>query len=524
MSAADVRVERISFRNTLDLVVRQHDRLVAPQWTRGGPSLPAAFPRLATKVGLTAELASGVPRGAGALRNRRAGGTLSSVGALAETPLDFAGGTMATIALDVPVLNPRVDVGTVAWAWEYRDGGTWHDAGTSEHEIAMTLGPPTAPWTGMHPWWEVVRHACQGARGAANVADAASKMAHHTFHAFGGSAYHWDGSTNYATNGREKPRAFDCATFLRLLAGEHLPDEVDCSDLAAVLSTFANILGCSLDQIAIGQPLELNPVLLANHREWGNRLDRFGIHEFAVTGAAAPKLKVWDGCLQVSSAGAPASPGTTAPVPADVPAGMPLPTYLKRLLFRNNIPFNERELIREVRPIGPMPAEVMAVVPPEEAVAAAPGRPAEPPRVPHLELRDLDIGPWTLIAPTVVPDLEPPAGDREKVMRLLWRSDGDLIVACTVYLCLTPRAARLRTQAILGNFTGRAVTHQVELGPTEGVPDVRFELGDGAIVVGTLLNVAYVVKGARGQKDVAEIRRIADAVRVKIIGFGRLLS
>ena len=68
----------------------------------------------------------------------------------------------------------------------------------------------------------------------------------------------------------------DCAKFLRLLEGDPLPDEVDCADLAAVLSTFANVLGCELDRIAIRRDMKLNPVLTANRRKWGARFDEFG--------------------------------------------------------------------------------------------------------------------------------------------------------------------------------------------------------------------------------------------------------
>ena len=45
----------------------------------------------------------------------------------------------------------------------------------------------------------------------------------------------------------------------------------------------------------------------------------------------------------------------------------------------------------------------------------------------------------------------------------------------------------------------------------------RFEIDGGAIVVGTLLNVVYLVKRARGPVSADEVGRIADAVRTKVL-------
>ena len=139
-------------------------------------------------------------------------------------------------------------------------------------------------------------------------------------------------------------------------------------------------------------------------------------------------MKVWDGAATVSSDTAPDNPGPRPPEsrPTCLPAL--LSRHLDRLLVQDGIPFHERQFIRKVRPIGPLPTDVKPVTPDAPAVAAGALHWALPSTlatahtwVSHLELRDLPIAPWTLVDPIAVPDQSPPTSAREKVMRLLWR-------------------------------------------------------------------------------------------------------
>jgi hypothetical protein len=523
--SAGVSIQRISFRSSLPILLGQQP-VRAPQWIRGVRALPVAFAGPGDWLPVRAKFSCTTPFGLVRIRARRVGGTLPSVDAPDEKEVDFAGGTAATADFNVRVADSRVNIGSVTWQWEFEEGGEWRDAGTSDHEIAITLARPTAPWNETRLWFEVLRHSCAAAAGSATIEEAATRMTNHTFAGFNSNAYHWTGDSNYATNDDDEPRAFDCAMFLRLLSGEALPDRVDCADLSAVLSTFANSLGCNLNQIAIGRTMKLNPVLKANLKKWGARLDEFGTHEFTFIGTGS-KLIIWDGCVTVSSASAPADPGSQAPVPADVPAAMPLATYLERLLFTDGIPFNERVLIRRRRPIGSLPSEVAAVPPPIEPVIAEGPTPAPPPPsppvpatwVPQLELSQLSTGPWTLVDQPAVPDQSLPTAVREKVLRLLWRSPepNARLISCTVYLCGNARQAELRMKVVLNHLRAAGSAEKVPSVAIDGVPQTRFQINRGAIVVGTLLNVAYVVKAARGGVHEEEVASVAEALRARIL-------
>ena len=180
-----------------------------------------------------------------------------------------------------------------------------------------------------------------------------------------------------------------------------------------------------------------------------------------------------------------------------------------------------------MRPIGPLPTDVKPVTPDAPAVAAGALHWALPSTlatahtwVSHLELRDLPIAPWTLVDPIAVPDQSPPTSAREKVMRLLWRwPEGEtrarVLHGISVLEC-PPGAAANAVDPGSPAGAGRPKPTHGEFGRMARRTS-RFEIDGGAIVVGTLLNVVYLVKRARGPVSADEVGRIADAVRTKVL-------
>jgi hypothetical protein len=509
-----VSVDAISFqtdRTVLPLVI-DGNPVISPEWVAGLRSLPAAFagPDPVEGLAMTVRLSSAAPAAQIKLKATAttAPGSISAIGDIGEVTVDFAGGTRATIDCRATLSSNQVACGCVEWRWQFNDGGEWQDAGVSKHQMAITLALPTAPWTTRPgipgrtlPWWEVVHLASKVAAGSTTLDGAATKVTEHTFGAWEGK-YRWENSRHYATNGFETPARFDCASFLRLLDGERLPDTVDCADQASVVSTFANVLGCNLQQVAISRSMTANPVLLVGNRDWRPR-DEFGVHEFTVTGDREEAMIVWDGCLHVSSNDAPRNP-TAPPDDVRVPAEMPAAEYLSRLIFENTMGIRLRGGVPDVRPIGPLPSVVRVMAATSVAVEAPMRRWRLPPveqdpgtRIEHVDLTPDFLGPWHLVAPTVLPDLAPPSDEWDKVVRTLWRSTDDPVrlVSCEVYICRDTRAAHLRTYALLGEFAARAI-ERIEIPESlENTPEYRFAFGDSGLI-DTFLNVVLVVRSA----------------------------
>ena len=98
--------------------------------------------------------------------------------------------------------------------------------------------------------------------------------------------------------------AFLCTNFLRLLKGETAPEiwqKLDCSDCAAALLVFSNVLGGDLSsrRLLHGQKstFHTNQTLAIGDNR-ANAFD-FKFHEVAGRGQTAPDYHVFDACLQI---------------------------------------------------------------------------------------------------------------------------------------------------------------------------------------------------------------------------------
>ena len=254
-----VRVEQIAFRfpGALRAVPLAHHgggAIRQPEWKRGVRSEPAAYVRPPSRRPITIKAVFSCSDPAIRslrVRARRTGpsGFLGSVG---EVSVRFTRGRSKVITCRVSCSTFKgVSLERVSWQWQCKMGSRWVSADRSDHKIALVLARPEAPWKATRPWWEVMRLACEAARGSKTTARAASKVATTVFRVWGGTYFSWDPGEHYATDVGVRPLRFDCAKFLGLLNGGDQDSTVDCSDVAAIVSTFAGIIGCPLSQLAI---------------------------------------------------------------------------------------------------------------------------------------------------------------------------------------------------------------------------------------------------------------------------------
>jgi hypothetical protein len=220
----------------------------------------------------------------------------------------------------------------VEWRWQFRRGRgeLWTDFAVTHHTIYTVLNTPTAPWVqapfasdNTHlPWQDVLDVACSWARGAQSPDEAAARITREVFD-LGPNLFCYDclnaGSPHYTFVWPYL--MFDCSSFLaRLGGGFGLGGWLNCSDCAAVVSTFANVLGCDLWQSTMGYFFALNPVKTIGSDVWllGCGTGSFAFHEVAWKGGCGERDHVYDACLQVDAdarPGAPRLPLLPAPLP-----------------------------------------------------------------------------------------------------------------------------------------------------------------------------------------------------------------
>jgi hypothetical protein len=137
---------------------------------------------------------------------------------------------------------------------------------------------------------------------------------------------------------------FHCSAFLERLAGQPGRGRyVNCSDCAAILVTFANVLGADLRTRRMHDPgwpipgapedrrlaFELNPNIAIGSDIWDRACGRgnFNYHEVAWRGSGTQDERVYDACVMVDMDDDP----TSAPHTARSPINLPFDEYRRRL-------------------------------------------------------------------------------------------------------------------------------------------------------------------------------------------------
>ena len=239
------------------------------------------------------------------------------LGNVAEQLVHFyADGTSDRVRFDLPNVY-LWDVGAIGifhltWQWQYREPSStvWINFDVSRHRIYSVLEEPKAPWTQYEtqpetwPWTDVLDFACLWASGAQTLYEDAARQV--TEKVNGLSSIKYDcphGGHPFYTPGT----SFNCTKFVeRLRGGIGKGPYVNCSDCAAIVSTFSNALGCELSQWRMGEHFLLNPFIAIGYSNWhpgcANWLNKaFRFHEVAWRGNCTADDLVFDACLKLDA-------------------------------------------------------------------------------------------------------------------------------------------------------------------------------------------------------------------------------
>jgi hypothetical protein len=208
----------------------------------------------------------------------------------------------------VRVGDVGVSVSANVWRWQYHVCGTedWIDFAITTHRIYTVLNVPTEPWLQDNvpgntqlPWLDVLDHACKWAGGAQDTDEAATRITREINDLGNQKVVCYTGSAHYSDI-----KEFDCSSFLALLRGEKgKGDLVNCDDCAAIVSTFANSVGCNLGQMCIKtiDPHKSDFGLKPHQRigKQGTFENTFAHHTVAAEGCGAD-AEVFDACVQLA--------------------------------------------------------------------------------------------------------------------------------------------------------------------------------------------------------------------------------
>lgn len=233
------------------------------------------------------------------------------LGSVVSRRINFTNNVSAfeTFQLNTSSLNPGVGIWDIAWDWS-ADGVFLQ---TTRHLIYTLVSAPQPPWgqpgstfPGFQlPWTEVLNYACRQAGDAKTVDQAADKLTRWIYFSLGGSKLQYNqgsGDSSFTIPGMQ---TFKCTQFLQLLTSDPgTRSRINCTDCATILSSFANILGCNLEQSKIGYEFETNLIqkigLPTPNRQY------FNFHEVAWkfpangngNGNGSADAFVYDPCLE----------------------------------------------------------------------------------------------------------------------------------------------------------------------------------------------------------------------------------
>lgn len=279
-----------------------------PDWRKGVSStytdFPAVYAIRETKGNTLCIQAAFKANGISVAYVRAVGG--GRMGTVKEQAVSFnsAGNSgYETFELQNPTFHSHgVRVYNVWWRWQWRlkKSDTWKDLEYTRHRVYIILRAPTAPWVQTAgstslPWTDALEIACKWADGA-RTRDAAAGFITEKFNACGVVAYDTVmGATKYGLGTYNLTEMIE-----RLNGGVGLGGIVNCTDCANTVSTFSNLIGCSLWQSRMGYGFDLNEVMSIGYTTWAKPFDgSFWYHEVAWKGACNEHTNVFDACLHV---------------------------------------------------------------------------------------------------------------------------------------------------------------------------------------------------------------------------------
>jgi hypothetical protein len=235
-----------------------------------------------------------------------------------------------------------VGVYYITWRWQMRTapGRLWTTFAQTQHKIYLVLERPTAPWTQFPfdsantqlPWTEVMDYACRWSAGT-HSRDAAAGAITTAVNALGEETIEYGCAVQAGSHYITFPfQQFECTRFLeRLRGGLGRGRYVNCTDCAAIVSTFANVLGCDLWQSRMSPSFPghfyfaINPILAIGSGIWQTACEwpGFSFHEVAWKGGCTSDDALYDACLRVDRDPVPQSAPHTPLLPLNIRFGRP---------------------------------------------------------------------------------------------------------------------------------------------------------------------------------------------------------
>jgi hypothetical protein len=237
--------------------------IVAPEWVDGEPSQPMAYATEAITGPVTIKVKfKGGPVGeavniravrpaTNAISATRTRGVLGDVKKRSVRFSDSGHSALEVFELTGDLADANVGITQTTWNWQMFQNGDWETFAMTQHRTFVLPALPTPPWNQAPkvranigwPWVIALDKACAWAFGTATVKEAAAAIATringHPKHVYDedGMQYIADGRfllTNYLSD------LDNAADFI-----------IDCTGIAAVMVTFANLLGAGLMPLRI---------------------------------------------------------------------------------------------------------------------------------------------------------------------------------------------------------------------------------------------------------------------------------
>lgn len=190
-----------------------------------------------------------------------------------------------------------VGVHTTQWKWQLRKGWKWLTFDTTQHRVYLVLDMPAGPWTQgagndtQLPWTVALDKACLWALGATTKDAAAAAITR---------AVNTQPLQSYTPVTMFGFGTYNLSSYLNQLNGG-APFQLNCTDCADAVTTFANLLGCDLWEgrffsMVTRKFLTLHgdPASEADWVSWS-----WSYHEICWLGAIGQDEPVYDGCLQL---------------------------------------------------------------------------------------------------------------------------------------------------------------------------------------------------------------------------------
>ncbi|HEU4658175.1 MAG TPA: LamG domain-containing protein [Capillimicrobium sp.] len=374
--------------SSVDALSIRRDYLVAlsaPEWVRTNPAGSAAAYAISSVAGKTPQIQAKFviadTTAQQATIQATGGGPL---GAIDPIVVNFANGVSVPEYVTIPLNHHTIPAGGVraadaTWTWTVQQaGGPAQPLATTQHRIYVTLSAPNAPWgqppyvdQTQVPWTEALELACRWAQGQ-TTADGVQRAITAAVNGSLGLKYDTSGGASFYTYTDPLGTSyFHCGAFIAQVNGTGgLGVQVNCTDCATIVTTFANILGGDLfgatmtDGPAFGGFL-CNQIQPIGWPTWQYPFGsgRFRYHEVAWTGAGGLLDPLYDACLQYDTSTNPWdwSPGTshTPGLPTKVPftnyplpKSPPLPVPLTANVYRERLAQNSNAGIGSCTPTG----------------------------------------------------------------------------------------------------------------------------------------------------------------------------